>query len=266
MDTLVSPRDARRDPTATTTVPSPRQHPRPTRGVLAREPQPRGRFAPPVKRAESFYRRGAGLATLLSGLLVFVSILMIPFDGVGSEGYLRSNAEHPDAIRWAAVVLHYGFLLLVPSAFGVAHLARRGSRRLSNVGLLLAVLGSGLSGLMAVDYYDLALATELPMDQAVRVYEAAGATAGAAPLLIQLPSMVGTLLGSVLLAVALSRAGFVRWPVPVALAAGWVVFLATAQHFAGAAAGTALIALATAAMGIRVLYSSDAEWESGVVD
>ena len=57
MDTLVSPRDARPDPTATTAVPSPRRHPRPTRGVLAREPQPRGRFAPPVKRAESFYRR-----------------------------------------------------------------------------------------------------------------------------------------------------------------------------------------------------------------
>jgi hypothetical protein len=266
MDTLVSPRDARRDTSAPTALPSPRQHPRPARGVLAREPQPRGRFAPPEKRAESFYRRGAGLATLLSGLLVFASILMIPFDGVGSEGYLRSNAEHPDAIRWAAVVLHYGFLLLVPSAFGVAQLARRGSRRLSNLGLLLAVLGSGLSGLMAVDYYDLALATELPMDQAVRVYEAAGATAGAAPLLIQLPSVLGTLLGSVLLAVALSRAGFVRWPVPLALAAGWVVFLATAQHVAGAVVGTALIALSTAVMGIRVLYASDAEWDSGIAD
>jgi hypothetical protein len=125
----------------------------------------------------------------LSGLLVFVSILMIPFDGVGTEGYLRSNAEHPDAIRWAAVVLHYGFLLLVPASFGMAHIARRGSRRLSNLGLLLAVLGSGLSGLMAVDYYDLALATTLPMDQAVEVYEAAGAMAGAAPILIQVPSV-----------------------------------------------------------------------------
>lgn len=265
MDTLVSPREAR----ATGERPTPdvpRQSRRPVRGVLAREPQPRGRFAPPVKRAESFYRRGAGLATLLSGLLVFVSILMIPFDGVGSEGYLRSNAEHPDAIRWAAVVLHYGFLLLVPSAFGLAHLARRGSRRLSNLGLLLAVLGSGLSGLMAVDFYDLAVATTLPMDQAVKVYDAAGATAGAAPLLIQLPSVVGTLVGSVLLAVAFCRAGFVRWPVPVLLLAGWVTFLATAQHFVGAAAGTALIAVATALLGIRVLYASDAEWDSGVVD
>ena len=250
MDTLVSARDSRgtRD------------------GRATRAARPRGRYAPPVRRAESFYRTGAGLAALLSGLLVFVSILMIPFDGVGSEGYLRSNAEHPDAIRWAAVVLHYGFLLLVPAAFGMAHLARRGARRLSNAGLVLAVLGSGLSGIVAIDFYDLALAQNLPMDDAVRVYDAAAADAGLAPVLIQVPSVFGTLVGTVLLTVALVRAGFLRWPVPVVLVAGWLVFFATAQHFVGAAVGTGLLAVATAVVGVRVLYASDAEWETGVPD
>jgi hypothetical protein len=257
MDTLVSPRESRTAGDRGT---------RPARGERAREEQPRGRYAPAPKTAETFYRRGSGLAALFSGALVFLSILMIPFDGVGSEGYLRSNAEHPDAIRWAAVVLHYGFLLLVPAAFGMAHLARRGSRRLSNVGLLLAVLGSGLSGLMAIDFYDLALAQHLPMEDAVRVYDAAAADAGLAPVLIQVPSVFGTLLGGVLLTVALARAGFVRWPVPVLLAAGWLVFFATAQHFVGAAIGTGMLALAMAVIGVRVLYSSDAEWQSGVPD
>ena len=142
-------------------------------------PDPPGRYARSPRRAETFYRRAAGSAAFLSGLLVFASILMIPFDGVGSEGYLRSTAEHPDAVRWAAVVLHYGFLLLVPASFGMAYLSRRGSRSLSNLGLVLAVLGSGLSGIVAVDYYDLALVSTLPMDQAVEVYDAAGSTAGA---------------------------------------------------------------------------------------
>jgi len=227
---------------------------------------PPGRFARDPRRAESFYRKCAGVSAFLSGLLVFVSILMIPFDGVGSEGYLRSNLEHPDAIRWAAVVLHYGFLLLVPASFGMAYLSRRGSRSLSNLGLVLAVLGSGLSGLMAVDYYDLALASTLPMDQAVEVYEAAGSTAGAAPMFIQLPSMFGTMLGTVLLALAVRRAGFGSRVAPVAMAVGWVVFLAGAQHFAGAAIGTGLIAVATVLIGLRILYASDTEWESGVPD
>lgn len=227
---------------------------------------PPGRFARGPRRAESFYRKAAGSAAFLSGLLVFVSILMIPFDGVGSEGYLRSNAEHPDAIRWAAVVLHYGFLLLVPASFGMGYLARRGSRSLANFGLVLAVLGSGLSGLMAVDYYDLALATTLPMDQAVEVYDSAAATAGAAPLFIQLPSMLGTMLGTIVLALAFRRAGFGSWLAPIAMTAGWLVFLAGAQHFVWAATGTGLLAGATVLIGLRILYASDSEWETGIPD
>lgn len=251
MDVLVSPRDHRDI--------------RPRVANLPR-PEPVGRYARPARRAESYYRKGAGLSALLSGLLVFVSILMIPFDGIGTEGYLRSNAEHPDAIRWAAVVLHYGFLLLVPASFGMAYLSRRGARRTSNLGLLLAGLGSGLSGLVAVDFYDLALATTLPMDQAVEVHEAAGALAGAAPAFIQVPSVFGTLVGTTLLAIAFRRAGFGGWTAPAAMLVGWVVFLVGAQHFAAAAAGTGLIAVATALIGVRILYASDTEWETGIPD
>ena len=174
MDILVSPREATRAA-------------QPTRGSAARIPQPRGRFAPPERRAESFYRRGAGLAALLSGVLAFAGIVLSPVDGVGIEGYLRSSTGTGDA--WA-VVLRYGFLLLVPAAFGLAHLARRRARRLSNAGLALVVL-SGLSGLAAVDF-----------------------------------SVVGTAVGTVLLALAFARAGFTRWPVPWVVAAGWVVLAA----------------------------------------
>ena len=225
-----------------------------------------GRYARSPRRAETFYRRASGSAALLSGLLVLVSILMIPFDGVGSEGYLRSTVEHPDAVRWAAVVLHYGFLLLVPASFGMAYLSRRGSRSLSNLGLVLAVLGSGLSGIVAVDYYDLALVSTLPMDQAVAVYDAAGSTAGAAPALIQLPSVFGTVLGTALLSLALRRSGFGSSLAPVCVTLGWVVFLAGAQYFAWAAVGTGLLALGTALIGLRILYASDLEWETGIPD
>ena len=215
MDTLVSPREAAR--TRAT---------QPTRGSAARAPQPRGRFAPPERRAESFYRRGAGLAALLSGVLAFAGVVLSPVDGVGIEGYLRSSTGNADA--WA-VVLHYGFLLLVPAAFGLAHLARRRSRRLSNTGLALVVL-SGLSGLAAVDF-----------------------------------ALVGTAVGTVLLALAFARAGFTRWPLPLVMSAGWVV-LAAADQVTGAATGTALIAVATSVVGVRVLYASDDEWESGIPD
>jgi hypothetical protein len=210
-----------------------------------------------------FRRRAAGIAAVLSGALVFVSMLMIPFNSVGSEEYLQSNADHPAQIRWAAVVLHYGFLLLIPAILGMAQLSRRGATRLSNTGLVLGILGSGLSGLVAIDYYDLALAQNLPMDQAVKVYEAAGNSAGAAPALIAVPSILGILLGCVLSTVALRRAGFVSWGPVGVMAVGWVVFVVGANHWVVGATGTGLIAVATGLVGARILRATDDEWRTG---
>ena len=78
-------------------------------------------------------------------------------------------------------------------------------------------------------------------------------------------AVVGTAVGTVLLTLAFVRAGFARWPVPVVVAAGWIV-LAAADQVVGAAIGTALIAVATSVVGVRVLYASDDEWESGIPD
>jgi hypothetical protein len=219
--------------------------------------------APATVRPDRFRRRATGLAALASGPLVFASMLMIPFNSVGSREYLQSNADHPAQIRWAAVVLHYGFLLLVPAILGMAHLARTRARRLSNVGMVLGVLGSGLSGLMAIDYYDLAIGQNLPMDTAVKVYEAAGSTNGAAPVLIALPSVLGILVGCVLATLALRRSGFIGTPTVVVMAAGWATFTAGANHWPIGATGTGLIAVGTVLVGRRILRATDDEWATG---
>jgi hypothetical protein len=229
--------------------------------VLDQPPAPAASAAAPPT---SFRRRAAGVSALLAGPLVFASMLMIPFDSVGSREYLQSNLDHPAQIRWAAVVLHYGFLLLIPAILGMAQLSRRGAAKLSHAGLVLGILGSGISGLMAIDYYDLALAQNLPMDKAIQVYEAAGATAGAAPVLIALPSMLGILLGCVLSSLALKRAGFVSWGTVVTMTAGWLTFLVGANHWVVGATGTGVIAAATVLVGRRILRATDAEWSSGV--
>ena len=50
-------------------------------------------------------------------------------------------------------VLHFGYLLLVPFAFVAARLARRGAPKLATAGLVLGVLGSGLSSVALTDAY-----------------------------------------------------------------------------------------------------------------
>ena len=61
------------------------------------------------------------------------------------------------------VLLHYGYLLFVPTVFVLARLARRRSPKLAAAGLVLGVLGSGLSGLLVTDAYDLSIAQHLPL-------------------------------------------------------------------------------------------------------
>ncbi|TQN42029.1 hypothetical protein FHU33_1421 [Blastococcus colisei] len=53
-------------------------------------------------------------------------------------------------------------------------LARRGAPKTSLVAMVLAGLGSGLSGIIVVDFYDAALANSLPADQALEIWNLAG--------------------------------------------------------------------------------------------
>src|ERR1039458_3113769 len=48
------------------------------------------------------------------------------------------------------------------------YLSRRRAGRLSATGLVLSVLGAGLSGLLVTDFFDLALARQLPLGTAAR--------------------------------------------------------------------------------------------------
>ena len=63
-----------------------------------------------------FRRIGGGLSLIASGTLVFVSLLMIPYENQTDAAYLQTGVDHKSNILWAMPVLHYGFLLLLPAA------------------------------------------------------------------------------------------------------------------------------------------------------
>ncbi|MGY1773027.1 hypothetical protein [Blastococcus sp. SYSU D00813] len=222
-------------------------------------PAAAGTPQPPLTPGARFRRIGGGLSLVASGLLVWVSLVMIPYENQTHAEYLQTGVDHTTNILWAAVVLHYGYLLLLPAALTLVHLARRRARKLSLVAMVLAGLGAGLSGLVAVDFYDVALANELPADQALHVFEVAGGYGQGA--LIAAPSILG-------LAVGTNLAMFAAWwaraiPVyPVVLSVvGWVVFF----FFAGDAwlpsISTALVAAATTWAGVIVLRMRDDVWD-----
>lgn len=217
-------------------------------------PAPAAELAPLTR----FRRVGGALSLLASGTLVFASLLMIPYQNETPAEYLQTGVDHTTNILWAAVVLHFGYLLLVPAAFTLIRLARRRNPKTSIVAMVLSGLGMGLSGIIVVDFYDVALANALPADEALRIFDLAASYGQGA--LVAAPSVIGMALGINLAAYVAWRAGAIPVYPLVLSVVGWLVF----TFFSGDAwlpsVGSSLVAIGLAWAGVIVLKMRDEVW------
>jgi hypothetical protein len=199
-----------------------------------------------------------------AGAISLAGFLATPWEGSsGTSAYLTSLADHPRQAIIAATLLHFGYLLFVPTAFALARLARRGAPRMATVGITLAVLGSGLSGLLVTDMYDLSIARHIGTTAGVPTSEMTDVPAAALGFIsIGALTAFGTILGLALLAGAMRRARLAPlWP-SLAIVAGF------ASAFGGhtmvrSCGGFALVAVAIAYLGVRVLRMSDERFGYG---
>jgi len=223
--------------------------------------------AAPVTLTEpgpTFRRRVTGATFLAAAGITMAGILATPFEnGSGETTYLKSLAAHPKQAVVAAVLLHFGYLLFVPAAFAMARLARRGARKLSAVGITLAVLGSGLSGLLVTDLYDLSVARHAGAAGGVPISNMDGVPlAGLGFITMGLLTSVGMTLGLVLLAGAMRRARLAPiWPSSATFAGIVVGFGAHTLVRTGAGFGAMCVAIAF--LGITVLRMSDERFAYG---
>ncbi len=212
-----------------------------------------------LKPGSRFRRVGGALSLLGAGTLTFVSLLMIPYENETHAQYLQTGVDHRTNILWAAVVLHFGYLLLVPAAFTLVRLARRNAPRLSLVAMVLAGLGSGLSGIIVVDFYDVALANSLPADQALEIFDLAGSYGQGA--IIAATSVFGLALGINLAVFAAWRARAIPVYPLVLGVVGWLVF----TFFSGdpwlPSLGSGLVAIGLGWAGLIVLRTRDEVWD-----
>jgi hypothetical protein len=163
----------------------------------------------------------------------------------------------------AAILLHFGYLLFVPASFTMARLARRGARKLSAAGIALATLGVGLSGLLVTDLYDLSIAQHAGTTGGVPISNMTGVPlAGLGFITMGMMTSLGATLGLVLLAGAMRRARLAPlWP-----AIGILVGLGIgfgAHSLVRTATGFALMCVAIAYLGVKVLRMSDERFAFG---
>jgi hypothetical protein len=198
-------------------------------------------------------RRLAGLALPAAGLLMIAGGIVDPHvDESTLTTYFAGLADETAQTRYqiSAMLLHFGFLLMIPAILGLARLARPSRWRAA--GVVLGVSGfATLSGLVVTDYLDIALAATLPAEQAAAITEDAQGLLGAQ--LLAIPSSLGATVGLTAAIVCAWRAGAVQaWAIvviPVAMIAPY----AMGRSITGFVVMAAVLAVAFALIARRLL-------------
>lgn len=213
--------------------------------------------APEPERGSRLRRRASALAAFGAAGLGLAGFLSCNWENTpGTAAYLESLVAKPTQSMISMTLLHYGYLCFVPVAVVLSRLARRRAPVLAAIGLVLSVLGSGLSGFLVTDAYDLSIGQNLPIDSAVKVSEGVSAVAGVG---MGLPTVLGSIIGLVLLLLAMWRARWLSLVPAIVMLAGWVLSFG-AHTLLRSGSGYALVALAFVAVGARILKMTDLEF------
>lgn len=217
----------------------------------------------PVVPATRFRRRATGAAGVVGGLLTAAGFAVTVWETeAGMLAYLDSLAVDPVRSQVSALLLHYGYLGIVPVLLALGIMTRRRNRIAGNVGLALSLPGAlALPGLLITDFYDLAIRRALPAEQAVALadsvqqLELAGFIAG--------PIILATFIGMTVLGVAAWRAGFFHWlPTLLVPASVIAVMIIPIGMVSGLLQGAGLAVFMVWA-GVAALRMTDQEWVSG---
>jgi hypothetical protein len=194
------------------------------------------------------------LAALLSGVLVFISMLVDPVPDASGAELIRGYADQPLLQGVHTNLIHYGYALFAPVAFALVGLVRGRGAWLANVAGLLATIGlTTLPGLVLIDYHDVATANVASVDTAVAASESVGTLPGFLPIVV--PALFCTALALPLATVAAWRDGLLHWWVPVALVAAIAGLAVTPARI-----GFGLIALATAGLAYALWKIPASRW------
>ncbi|TLP56345.1 MULTISPECIES: hypothetical protein [Microbispora] len=212
-----------------------------------------------LTNANSFRRVAAGASLVLAPLCLLLGMAADPSEP-GVEDPLV-YAHNPGAVGVSATLLHYAWILWVPGVIGLVHLVRRKGVVLAHIAGVIAVLGLiNFSALMISDFFDIVAYQMLPADQAEKLMQDAAQPAMIAAW--QMPGMIGSFLGLVLVAVAYARAGRAGWWFPAGVLAGIIVWLfgASAWNLVLGLGGPVILLVVFGVVGVSMIRMRDEEW------
>jgi hypothetical protein len=160
-------------------------------------------------------RRAAVIgAAGLSGVLVFVSMIVDPVPEANGRELIAGYAGDLTRSGLHTNLIHYGFALSAPVVYAMVALVRDRGAWLANIAGLLAVIGlSTLPGLVLLDFTTVAAALSADLDAAVAVEEELSQMGWF--LAIVAPAFLSAVVALPLALAALWRAGLVPGYAPL---------------------------------------------------
>lgn len=213
-------------------------------------------------RTASHWRRVLlGSASLVAAAALVAAPAVAPWEGDGE--WIATLAEEPGRGQAGAVLYWLAFLMSAATTLSLIAMVRRRAVRLGLVAAPLALVGAAAQpGLLITDFFQLAMGETLPLDQALAVEDQMEQYVGLAPLYVV--GFLGGTLGTVLLAVAAWRAGWLSPVVPAVYVAAFVAVMVTPPDKVISVVVWSGMALFHVLVAVRVLRAADDEWQAGV--
>jgi hypothetical protein len=190
-------------------------------------------IAEPVPVARKLRRWLLIASPVLAGLFAIVGAAADPAAGISGREMFQLYADNPEPLQFKSLGFHWSYAFWIAPALLLAAYVRRRGAWLANIAAVLGFVGmTTLPGLLIVDYYDSAIGQLYGVDATVAVEDHMQATMWGATALA-LPGMVGFMLGLPLAALAVWRAGLVRWWAPLAVLAGYAAFMLSGVRWWG---------------------------------
>ncbi|ETK36052.1 hypothetical protein [Microbispora sp. ATCC PTA-5024] len=172
--------------------------------------------------AAGFRRSAIGAALIVSPLFQLTATLVDPGTWSDDDREVATFAVNPAMAQLQSALYHWSWVLLPLAALGLLHLTRRRGVVLGHIGGLFAALGFiNLSALLMGDAVEWWFGRHYPADQAEKLFNEVFDLPGVV-FSFQMPWVFLGPLGLILIMVALTRAGFVRWWIPAAGALVWI--------------------------------------------
>lgn len=161
---------------------------------------------------------------VLAGLCAVVGAAADPAVGESGRVLWEKYAANPDPLQFKSLFFHYSYAFWILPAILLAGYVRDRAVWLANLGGFLGWLGiSTLPGLLMVDFYDSAIGQVAGAETTEAVSDLMGETMWGVYALV-FPGMVGAALALPVAAVAVWRAGLVRWWAPLLVVGAMAAF------------------------------------------